>query len=292
MYQKLQYSEQSPTPLRVLREGVSHTAVIGWLLVFVLFEWLRAKIGIYGFQWTEATALPSISALECCELYFLTKMLNRQELKRRASRPDAFATFIAIAGVVFLIDGKPFIAATILSLFMLIRSFWTRDSRLIAFGVFVFLSQYNPLLGAFGVLHNFVGSIDAFFLRNALNSAGYEVTGARSIIFNPSTNFGIDILSGCASSYPVIIVMTGFVLTVLGFRKRFHMTDIVFGAGLIVATVLVNLTRLAPAALSREGYTYWHGGEGAAIVAAAYALLAVGCGYWASHYARAPGETR
>ena len=261
--------------------SVTRAATLYWLVAFIAFEWLRTKLGIYGFQ-AAAPWAQNISALELSEIYLLSRMTAWRRVAGRVSAIEALTTWAATALAVLAFDGKPIVTASLLAFFVLARFVWSPDTRLFALGLTLFLQQSNPLLGAFGALHNRVASFDGFVLRHALRLAGQDVTGVSSVVYNESANFGIDILSGCASSMPLIPVLTGFVLTVLALRRSLAARDLAFSAGLVLATFVVNWLRLAPAALSKGGYAYWHDGGGASIVAAAYAALAVGVGYGAA----------
>ncbi len=108
------------------------------------------------------------------------------------------------------------------------------------------------------------------------------------MVINQSTNFGIDIMEGCASTALAASTVPGFFISVLGLRGRFRATDAAFLALLLVSTFVLNWARLCPMVFSRENCEYWHNGDGTAVVSLALGLMVIGIAWLAAHYHAQP----
>ncbi|HEX3408294.1 MAG TPA: hypothetical protein VHS81_13745 [Caulobacteraceae bacterium] len=265
--------------------AVSGAAAIGWLLAFILLEWARGK-WLLAAPSTPAGLLGAVSALEGLEVFLIVRMFNWRARGPNlgAIEAPALLALIAFAGVV--LSARPFFAAGVLALFILCRFGRSAEHRALAIAVFAFIAQYLLQAGPFIWLHALVGRIDAAVLRWVLPRFGYDVTGHSTFVVRASRQFSINVLEGCASSYVASVAIPGFVIVVLALRGRLQRSDLGYAIALLAAIVLVNWLRLAPIALSREGWLYWHQGAGGAIVAAADGVLVVGLAYLATRRRR------
>jgi hypothetical protein len=259
--------------------GVSGSAVVGWLIVFTLLELACAKFEAVGPSVSLASIPHVLTALECFELFLLARMFNWKATQTRVDVIEGMV-ILALAGVVCIFaNGRLWFSAGLLSLYLLCRFGRNLEHRRSAIGMFAFTAQYLLLAGPFVWLLASVASVDAIdaaVVRVILRALGYDVTGYGTFVVRTSQNFAIDVSMGCSSLYPAAIAIPGFVVSILGLRGRFHRTDFGYATGLLAAVVLVNWLRLIWTALSREGYLYWHDGEGSSIVAAIDALMIVG----------------
>jgi hypothetical protein len=271
--------------------GVSGSAVVGWLVVFTLLEFACAKLEPIRASGSLAGIPYVLTALECFELFLLARMFDWKATQTRVGMIEAMATIVLIAAVCLFANGRPWFTAGVLSLYFLCRFGRNLEHRRLAIGMFAFIAQYLLLAGPFIWLHSFVGSLDAGVLRVILPALGYDVTGYGTFIIGPSQNYAIDVGGGCASSRVAATAIPGFVIVILGLRGWFRRADLGYAAALLAAIVLVNWLRLIPIALSREGWLYWHEGEGKSIVSAIDALMIVGMAFLAIAQKRRSGAS-
>lgn len=270
--------------------GVPRALVVGWLAAFAALEWLAAKSGALT-SFGELTT--SVSVIECIEIAVLVRLFAASDVRARLSAAEAFATLAGIAAVLLMVNraaiGNAWIAGTSLIAFYVLCRFG-RDAaqRPFAIAFALFFAQYLFSFGPFVWLHNLVANADAAALRGLLAAAGYDMAGAGTIVVHRSANFVVDVNTGCTSSYVLGLVVPGFLILVLGIRGAFRKTDAIFLAALIFLSVCVNLLRLMPIALSREGFLFWHEGFGVSLLAALYAGLIVSASYAATRARRAP----
>jgi len=272
----------SRTELGLHTRNVSRAAVVGWLVAFTAIEWLRYKAETSGpLTGLEAFA-QAVPVLELLEIVFLARMIDWKAAQPRIGLGEAAATLVGIAFVTLVGNGRAIFSAGLLASYALCRFAGDRQHRALVIGLFAFVAQYLLDTGPFLWLHELVSRLDASVLRAVLNFAGYDVGGAGTFVAHPSENFAINIVTGCSSSHVVAIVAPGFIITVLGLRGSLRRSDLGYLAGLLAATVCLNWLRLLPTAISRAGYQFWHDGTGASMLAATYAVLVLGMGYWAT----------
>ena len=118
--------------------------------------------------------------------------------------------------------------------------------------------------------------MDATVLRSGLLEFGYSVGGFGPIIIGPDGKHGVNVMGACSSSQVIGTVGVGYLLIVLGRRGYLEGRDWTWLGLLLSATLVLNWFRLAPMALSPEGHAYWHDGDGAGLVALAYAAATIG----------------
>ena len=266
-------SGESKFAARWLGAGVDRGAVIGWLLAFTAFEWLRIKLDITEPIAGLSDALDAFTAVEMFEIAMLARLFLRRPATSPLSALEAAATVAGAAAIMLIVDAKPVFAAGLLSLYVLVRFAPNRADRPLALALFAFIAQYWLQAGPFIWLHEAVGTVDAQVLRWALGANGHAVGGSGTIVAQLDGSFAVDVLVGCSSSFVVSIVVPAFAIALLGLRGGFLRSDLLSLAGLIAATVLLNWIRLYPTSLSHEGWLYWHEGQGASFIAVANALL-------------------
>ncbi len=277
--------DQSTLPVAPSRSaiaGVSSAVVVGWLIAFTGLEWVRFKLGSVAAPTGLADVTYILSALECFELFLLVKMFSWKSDAPPIGALEAMATLLGAAVLLLFANSRPIFSAGLLAFYVLCRFGRTDQHRRVAIGLFAFISQYLLLAGPFIWLHTLVGRIDASVMRWVLQTAGYDITGYGTLVVRASQNFATDVQWGCSSSNVAAIAIPGFVITILGFRGWIRGSDLAYLAVLLAAVVLINWLRLIPIELSREGWLYWHEGNGSSIVAAINGLVIVGLGYLAT----------
>jgi len=280
-----------PTGLSLTTQSVSRLAVMGWLTVFTLFEWMRFKFAIIGSG--GFASLPyAISALECVELVLLARMIDLRAPSPQIGGGEGALILVGAAFLTLFATTRPIFSAGLLSLFVLARFGRDPAYRVFAIGVFVFIAQYLLLGGPFLWVHDAVANADAWITRHLLNLAGFGVTGSGPFILRPGVNFGVDIVWGCTSSYVAAMVAPGFIIVVLALRRAWRQFDFAWLAGLLLVTYAMNIVRLLLTSVSPEGHRFWHDGDGAAVFAITYMLLVVGFGFWATRQSRRPQIAR
>lgn len=274
-------------PLRV----PSH-AVLCWLALGILFQWLVSRGLISADGLSVVAFAANVSAIEFVEVVLIGSLLASYSARHEIGMMEA-AAHLALLAYILLLARNPLTAAAILAFVALIRFSWVDEHRPASICLSVFVMQYNTLIAQPFMAPGWRwAELDAYLLRGLLELSGYPVIGSGSIVYNPAQEFGIDVLRGCASIEPLRIVLAAFVIVVLALRRRIVASDLAIAGVLAIAVVCANLMRLAPSALSRAGYQYWHGGDGASLFAALYALLAIGAGYAAVRYAPEVVERR
>ena len=263
---------------------VPYVAVLGWLLAFVAFVWVRIKLENVEPAPSLHDALDIFTAAELFCIVMLARLFLRQPPAQTLSILEAAATVAGAAAITLIVDTKPIFAMALLTSYVLIRFAPNGANRAIAIALFAFAAQYWMQAGPFIWLHEMVGIVDADVLRRALAIAGHEIGGTGTTIMRIDRSFGVDIAIGCASSFVVAIVAPIFAIALLGLRGAFRPSDLRFFAGLIAATVLLNWIRLYPTSLSHDGWLYWHEGDGASLIAAANGLLIAAFVYLALHH--------
>ncbi len=267
-------------------QSVPVATVAGWLAIFAFYEFLRAESGAGGIPFDILHLTQKISALACLEIFFIIRLLNWNDRQHRLGPIEAAAILAGLAGGIFLVD-KPFVLSSLLSVFLFVRFVWTPQVRWFVIALFIFFAQYNPVfINGTEVLHIAFADIDANVVRTALNLAGYHVTGTGSVIYDPSGSFGVDIQKGCASTSPLMQVLPGFMITVIGLRGYMLKSDLAFLLGVVAATICVNQIRLALTALGYDNFLYWHEGDGKAIISAIYPVVAFAGGYLATRWSK------
>ena len=116
--------------------GISRVAVLGWLVVFTGFEWLRFKLETFGIPSGIEDFIRGVSALECLEIALLARMIDWKAVQPRIGVGEAAATLFGLAFVVLFItgSGSPIFAAVLLSFYVLCRFGRSNQQRAIAIG--------------------------------------------------------------------------------------------------------------------------------------------------------------
>lgn len=267
--------------------GVPTAVVQTWLTTFALYEWMRLKLG----SPLDASGAGPLALIEAVTLYEIVQLGLLALIALRvpaASRlhPLEALFLTAVGAFLMLPGGQPIVVATAIALLVAARFAWSSATSALALGLSAFLIKYNPVPAALNI-HAVVAEWDAALLAAILADLGVPIIRQGTIIAQPAIGFGVDVQTGCATSSAVIAAVSGYVLMVLALRGRLVWALLLDVTLLVTVVWLVNLARLTPMAISREGHAYWHEGEGAQIVAAAFMALALGAG-WLSALRRTP----
>ena len=250
---------------------------LGWLLVFLGYEWLRFKYFTLGLPKDFDQALSFISAIEFMEIVVLLRLLAAAAKAPGPTPGEAFATLGGLAGVLFVSSDKPLLGAAAISAFVLFR-YWNRAAaRAFVIAQFLFVMQYVAQGWPFLAVHNLAGVLDASLIRAGARVIGLDVAGYGTFVVRPSLHIAFDVMWGCATSTALAMVIPGFLIAVLGLRGRLKRRDALWLAALIGVTTIANWARLLLIVRSLAAHSFWHDGDGAQIFAFFYALLIVGC---------------
>lgn len=125
-------------------------------------------------------------------------------------------------------------------------------------------------------LHDAVATLDAFAVQFLLRLAGIGVVAHGNIVEHANAAFSIEILSFCASSYPLANVGLAFMVTTIYQGRLPLRRDLSWAAASLVASVALTECRLAWMATGDADYRWLHDGGGVTLYAlAAVALAAV-----------------
>lgn len=251
------------------------------MLAFALYQWVRYKFAITG----SLQGLPySVTALELVELYFIACIAMHWR-SRQLSAVSAFglldaAIVFAVITAIMVTAGRPIVAATFLSLMLLVLVIRDRQLLFLAIALMLFLGQYNPIPSLFLIFRP-LGHLDALAVQSMLAAFGYVVTLHGTVVLRPEIGFGVDVTTSCTSAQAVVIVMAGYWITVMGMRGRVVKSDFAVAGWLALLTIAMNIARLGPTSLSPEGHAFWHDGAGADIFSAIYVVTVLGAAYYA-----------
>jgi hypothetical protein len=262
---------------------VPRALVIGWLAAFAGLQWLQAGTDSF----TSLAALSQTSVIELIEIAVLVWLFTFVDQQARLSTGEALATLAGLAVAVLVVGRMPITeawiaSASLIAIYGLARFGRAPGERAFMAVLFLFFAQYAFDYGPLIWLHSLVGQIDAAAVRYLLAAAGYTVSGSGSVVINKATQFAIDVNYGCSSSFVIGRVAPAFLIVVLGIRHRLRVADLAYLAVLVAAAVCVNLLRLMPVALSREGYAFWHDGFGASMLSALYAVMILAAAFTAT----------
>lgn len=121
-------------------------------------------------------------------------------------------------------------------------------------------------------LHTTVARLDAEVVRVLLRLVGTTVDVQGGLVHRPDTGFGIEVLAGCASSYPLANVSLAFIITTLYLANLSLRRDWAWFAASLAVSIVLSEARLAWMAADEADYFWLHAGSGATF----YGLLAVG----------------
>lgn len=257
-------------------DRVASIIFLGWLLIFLAYEWLRFKYQSFGFPHSFDQALSFVSAIECMEIFILLRLLASAAKGEGPAPVEAFVTLGGLAAVLFVSNDKPILGAAAIAVFVLFRFWKTPAARAFALAQFLFVIQYIGQGWPFLALHNVVGALDASVIRSAAHLLGLDVSGYGTFIVRPSLKVAFDVMWGCATSTTLAMVVPGFLIAVLGLRRQFRWPDFFWLAALVCLTTMCNWARLMLIVRSLAAHAYWHEGDGSQLFAFFYAVLIVG----------------
>lgn len=259
--------------------GAPLIVVVAWILAFALYEWVRWKLFATG-DVALVSNFSRISAFEALQLAMIASLLLAVSPRARVPWWEVVALF-TISGAILLVDARPLVSTLALSLLLTMRLVWRSETRALGLAISIFFLQFNPAPDILSI-HQPVAALDAAMLHFFLVDNGYDIVRQGSVLIRPSADFGIDVTSGCATSSAVVIVGCGFLITTLCLRGRLVWSDGAWIVGLALLLFVLNQVRLAPMALGREGYDFWHEGFGAEIWSLIFASVALGAGWLAA----------
>ena len=258
--------------------GVSSLIVFGWFLVFVGFEWLRYKFGQHTV--VGLSDLPNlISILEIIQIAMILRLVDRRRIDAPFYLLDASFALGTVALCILVLHREPLLAALILSAFTMWRFKKHTSCRLSSLAQFAFIGQFVLLGWPFLVLHNLVGWLDAIVVRAVLRVIGQDVGGYGTYIIHTSRNAGFDVMWGCATSTTLVQNIVAFGIIAGGIRGYLQRSDIGCFFFVIVGTFALNWLRLVLICSTKDGYLFWHEGQGAALLATAYAIFIIALAY-------------
>ncbi len=122
-------------------------------------------------------------------------------------------------------------------------------------------------------LHILAGHMDAQAATIILRAAGQPAVVHGNVIANGDGS--IEILSGCASSWPLAQVGLAYFVVTIYLNGRFGLRQAPWLVASLLASVALTEIRLALCAASHENYLWWHDGPGVSIYELAGLALAL-----------------
>ncbi len=198
-------------------------------------------------------------------------------LARRVAAPaPASRRQIAAAIAICLLCAVPSRQATVLALVALgvqvARSGAGRSGRPVA-ALLVALAADLAWTSVYVMpLHTAAAALDARAVRALLALAGNDVAVHGNLIDNPASNFGLEILVRCASTYPLAGVWLAFVVTALYRGRLPGWRDLPWVAASAAASIVLTELRLSWMTLGDADFEWLHEGDGVTV----YTLAAMG----------------
>jgi len=183
---------------------------------------------------------------------------------------------IGIAVAVCVLSAAPTRQAVMLALIggglCLVRPSGTRTARAIRALLLGLAAEMAWTSTYLMPLHDAVATLDARAVQWLLRLCGIGVVAQGNIVAHVDTDFSIEILSFCASSYPLASVGLAFVVTTAYQGRLPSWRDLPWAIGSAVASIALSEVRLAWMAVREADYRWLHDGGGVTV----YGLAAVG----------------
>ncbi|HEX3989878.1 MAG TPA: hypothetical protein VHX39_01770 [Acetobacteraceae bacterium] len=124
-------------------------------------------------------------------------------------------------------------------------------------------------------VHHAVAIVDAETSGTILRLFGQAGYGQNNLLINDSTDFRIEILAACASSFPIAGVSMAFLVVMLQWGRFPRFRDWPWMTSSLLASVALTEIRLSVMSLG-YGYYHWlHDGDGATVYVLSATILAV-----------------
>jgi hypothetical protein len=196
----------------------------------------------------------------------------------RASRVERAAglAFALYAG--FFVAPRSHLLTALLGVAIALK-LWSAPSlrRLMAALALVSL-QEAPSHDFFGIsVNELCAALDASATHYLLLAIGFSNELAGTTIRLAGMRHAIQIVASCATTVPLFEVLAAFGVFAIAFSVRPDQRLYWRGGLLIFLVFLVNWSRMGIMATSRPAYEFWHNGDGKAVVALCYLILALGC---------------
>jgi hypothetical protein len=124
-------------------------------------------------------------------------------------------------------------------------------------------------------VHHAVATIDAETSGAILRFFGQAGHGQNNLLINDSANFRIEILSACASSFPLAGVSMAFLVVVFQWGRFPRLGDWPWIAATLLASLISTEIRLSVMAVGNAYYLWVHDGDGAMVYVLSTTILAV-----------------
>jgi hypothetical protein len=125
-------------------------------------------------------------------------------------------------------------------------------------------------------LHDAVARIDAGICQALLGLIGEAVRVHGNLIENAGAGIDVEVLSACASSFPLAGMAAAFLITTVYWDRLPHFADLPWIAAALLASIALTEIRLSIMAMRPENYFWMHDGGGVTLytlVATALAAL-------------------
>ncbi len=189
----------------------------------------------------------------------------------RASRRQ-IATAIAICLLCVVPTRQAVMVALIAGGLLLARPAGPRAARMLS-ALLLGLATEMAWTSTYAMpLHDAAATFDARAVQWLLGRAGIAVVAHGNIVAQAGTGFSIEILSFCASSYPLGSIALAFAVTTIHQGRLPAPRDLPWLAGSVAASIALTEIRLAWMAVGEADYRWLHDGGGVTL----YGLAAVG----------------
>ena len=258
------------SPAKPVNVKLKPAVVIACLFACVVYECLRFKLGNDS---GADTLLARITSLECVEVGLILWTIDWGATAPDIEPLEGAGVIGLIAVSMLLMGGKPIVPILLMTVYVVGRFGVRGPLRTPAIAIGLFAGQYVAQGWPFLGIHNRLSAVDAAAARTILRAAEIVTTGSGTFINLPEQKLGFDVNTGCTSSTTIAYVVPAFLIFVLCLRGSLKRGDALWGAALVLSVIAANWLRLTLICGTKNGYAYWHEGQGVDIFAAIYGVL-------------------